>query len=168
MDLPMVEGRDLLVEGNHVFMRRPHGQRPIDVIYRRIDDDFLDPLAFRRESMLGVPGLLNVYREGNVALANAPGAGVADDKSVYAFMPELIRYYLGEDALLAQVPTYLGARATDLAYIQDHAHELVIKTTGDSCGYGMLMGPFAAKKEIETYVGQVTKNPGSYIATPLV
>src|SRR5262249_57896544 len=154
--------------GNHVFMRRTHSKQQVDVIYRRIDDDFLDPLTFRRDSMLGVPGLVNVYREGNVALANAPGAGVADDKSVYAFMPELIRYYLGEDALLAQVPTYLGARATDLAYIVEHAHELVIKTTGDSGGYGMLMGPFAAKKEIEAYLAQVKKTPGNYIGQPLI
>ena len=168
MGVVLVEGRDLIVEDNYVFMRTTQGKQKVDVIYRRVDDDFIDPLTFRRDSLLGVPGLMNVYREGNVGLANAPGAGVADDKSVYAFMPELIRYYLGEDALLAQVPTYLGARAPDLAYIQDHAHELVIKTTGDSGGYGMLMGPFAAKKEIETYVGQVKKNPGNYIAQPLV
>jgi uncharacterized circularly permuted ATP-grasp superfamily protein len=166
MGTPLVEGRDLVVHDNMVYMRTTVGLRRIDVIYRRVDDDFIDPLTFRRDSLLGVPGLMNVYREGNVGLANAPGAGVADDKSVYAFMPELIRYYLGEDALLAQVPTYLGARATDLGYIQDHAHELVIKTTGDSGGYGMLMGPFATKKEIETYVGQVKKNPGNYIAHP--
>jgi uncharacterized circularly permuted ATP-grasp superfamily protein len=168
MGVVLVEGRDLIVEDNYVYMRTTQGKQKVDVIYRRVDDDFIDPLTFRRDSLLGVPGLMNVYREGNVGLANAPGAGVADDKSVYAFMPELIRYYLGEDALLAQVPTYLGARAPDLAYIQDHAHELVIKTTGDSGGYGMLMGPFAAKKEIETYLGQVKKNPDNYIAQPLV
>jgi uncharacterized circularly permuted ATP-grasp superfamily protein len=112
MGVPLVEGRDLLVEGNHLFMRRTHGKRQVDVIYRRIDDDFLDPLAFRRDGMLGVPGLINVYREGNVALANAPGAGVADDKSVYAYMPKLIKYYLGEEALLPQVPTSAGRRTT--------------------------------------------------------
>src|SRR5215813_13383141 len=168
MGVPLVEGRDLLVEGNRVFMRRTHGKRQVDVIYRRVDDEFLDPLTFRRDSMLGVPGLMNVYREGNVVLANAPGAGVADDKSVYAFMPELIRYYLAEDARLAQVPTYLGARATDLAYIVEHAHELVIKTTGDAGGYGMLMGPFASKKERESYLGVMKKNPGNHIAQPLV
>jgi uncharacterized circularly permuted ATP-grasp superfamily protein len=168
MGVVLVEGRDLIVEDNYVFMRTTQGKQKVDVIYRRVDDDFIDPLTFRRDSLLGVPGLMNVYREGNVALANAPGAGVADDKSVYAFMPELIRYYLGEDALLAQVPTFLGARAPDLAYIQDHARQLVIKTTGDSGGYGMLMGPFASKKEIEAYLGQVKKNPGNYIAQPLV
>jgi len=143
MGVVLVEGRDLIVEDNYVFMRTTQGKQKVDVIYRRVDDDFIDPLTFRRDSLLGVPGLMNVYREGNVGLANAPGAGVADDKSVYAFMPELIRYYLGED-------------------------ELVIKTTGDSGGYGMLMGPFAAKKEIETYLAQVKKNPGNYIAQPLV
>jgi uncharacterized circularly permuted ATP-grasp superfamily protein len=168
MGVVLVEGRDLIVEDNHVFMRTTRGKQKVDVIYRRVDDDFLDPLTFRRDSLLGVPGLMNVYREGNVALANAPGAGVADDKSVYAYMPALIRYYLDQDALLPQVPTYLGARLQDLAYIQAHARELVIKTTGDSGGYGMLMGPFASKPEIETYLGQVKKNPGNYIAQPLV
>ena len=168
MGIALVEGRDLIVEDNYVYMRTTSGKQKVDVIYRRIDDDFLDPLTFRRDSMLGVPGLVNVYREGNVALANAPGAGVADDKSVYAFMPALIRYYLGEDALLPQVPTYLGLRPQDFAYIRDHARELVVKTTGDSGGYGMLMGPFASKREIETYVGQMKKNPGNYIAQPLI
>ena len=168
MGIALVEGRDLIVEDNYVYMRTTSGKQKVDVIYRRIDDDFLDPLTFRRDSMLGVPGLVNVYREGNVALANAPGAGVADDKSVYAFMPALIRYYLGEDALLPQVPTYVGLRPQDFAYIRDHARELVVKTTGDSGGYGMLMGPFASKREIETYVGQMKKNPGNYIAQPLI
>src|SRR5215475_9444227 len=168
MGVPLVEGRDLLVEGNHVFMRRTHGKRQIDVIYRRIDDDFLDPLTFRRDSMLGVPGLINVYREGNVALANAPGAGVADDKAVYAFMPALIKYYLDEEALLPQVQTYLGANAPDLRYMLEHGNTLVIKTTGDAGGYGMLMGPFTAKKDIETYLAGVRKNPSNYIAQPLV
>src|SRR5439155_4490308 len=123
--VPLVEGRDLLVEGNHVFMRRTHGKRQVDVIYRRIDDDFIDPLTFRRDSLLGVPGLMNVYREGNVALANAPGAGIADDKAVYAFLPGLIKYYLSEAPLLPQVLTYLGIRADDFTYIREHARELV-------------------------------------------
>ncbi len=121
------------------------------MIYRRIDDDFLDPLAFRRDSTLGVPGLINAYRAGNVALANAPGAGVADDKATYAFMPDLIRFYLGEEPLLGQVPTYVGMRDDDFAYMLEHLHELVVKTTGDSGGYGMLMGPFASKNEIAEY-----------------
>ena len=168
MGVPLVEGRDLLVEGNRVFMRRTHGKRQVDVIYRRVDDEFLDPLTFRRDSMLGVPGLLNVYRDGNVVLANAPGSGVADDKSVYAFMPALIKYYLDEFPLLPQVPTYLGLRKDDLRHITEHADTLVIKTTGDAGGYGMLMGPFAARKEIDAYLGRVRKNPGNYIAQPLV
>jgi uncharacterized circularly permuted ATP-grasp superfamily protein len=164
----LVEGRDLIVEDNHVFMRTTQGKQQVDVIYRRIDDDYLDPLAFRRDSILGVPGLINAYREGHVALANAPGAGVADDKSIYAFMPELTRYYLEEDALLPQVPTYLGFRKADLAYILDHLDELVVKTTGDSGGYGMLMGPFAARAEIEEFRDRVRQNPANYIAQPLV
>ena len=168
MGVPLVEGRDLLVEGNHVFMRRTHGKRQVDVIYRRIDDDFLDPLTFHRNSLLGVPGLVNVYREGNVALANAPGAGVADDKAVYAFMPELTRYYLGEEPLLGQVATYVGFRKDDFRYMTEHLDELVVKTTGDAGGYGMLMGPFASKKERETYLVGMKKNPGNYIAQPLV
>src|SRR5207247_17400 len=168
MGIALVEGRDLIVEDNYVYMRTTSGKQKVDVIYRRIDDDFLDPLTFRRDSMLGVPGLVNVFREVNVALANAPGAGVADDKSVYAFMPALIRYYLGEDALLPQVPTYLGLRPQDFAYIREHARELVIKTTGDSGGYGMLMGPFATTKETEEYVTRMRKNPGNYIAQPLI
>ncbi len=168
MGVPLVEGRDLLVEGNRVFMRRTHGKRQVDVIYRRVDDEFLDPLTFRRDSMLGVPGLLNVYREGNVVLANAPGSGVADDKSVYAFMPALIKYYLDEEPLLPQVPTYLGFRKDDLRHMLEHADTLVIKTTGDAGGYGMLMGPFTARKDIDTYLAGVRKNPENYIAQPLV
>ncbi|HEV8587105.1 MAG TPA: circularly permuted type 2 ATP-grasp protein [Methylomirabilota bacterium] len=168
MGTTLVEGRDLLVEDNHVFMRTTRGRRRVDVVYRRIDEDFLDPLAFRRDSLLGVPGLLNAYRHGNVAIANAPGAGVADDKSVYAFMPALIKYYLGEDAKLGQVPTYLGFRREDLAYMREHAAELVIKTTGDSGGYNMLMGPFATRAEIDAYVARMRKDPSNYIAQPLV
>ncbi len=168
MGVFLVEGHDLIVEDNQVFMRTTRGRQKVDVIYRRVDDDFIDPLTFRRDSLVGVPGLMNVYREGNVALANAPGAGIADDKAVYAFLPELITYYLSEAPLLPQVPTYLGIRPKDLTYIREHARELVIKTTGDSGGYGMLMGPFATKKETEEYVARMRKNPGNYIAQPLV
>jgi len=164
----LVEGRDLIVEDSYVYMRTTGGRQRVDVIYRRVDEDFLDPLAFRRDSLLGVPGLVNVYREGNVAIANAPGAGVADDKAVYAYMPALIKYYLDEEPLLGQVPTYVGLRKDDFAYMRDHLAQLVVKTTGDSGGYNMLMGPFATKKEIETYLAQVKKNPGNYIAQPLV
>jgi uncharacterized circularly permuted ATP-grasp superfamily protein len=164
----LVEGRDLIVEDNHVFMRTTRGKQKVDVIYRRVDDEFLDPLAFRRDSLLGVPGLLNVYRAGNVALANAPGAGVADDKSIYAFVPALIRYYLDQDPLLPQVETYLGFRPKDREYILQHLDRLVVKTTGDSGGYGMLMGPFASRAEIEAYAGRVRANPANYSAQPLV
>jgi uncharacterized circularly permuted ATP-grasp superfamily protein len=168
MGVSLVEGRDLVVEDNALFMRTTRGRQRVDVVYRRIDDDFLDPLAFRRDSLLGVPGLVNAYRDGNVAIANAPGAGVADDKAVYAFVPELIRYYLGEDPLLPQVPTYLGSRPEDLRYIETHAAKLVVKTTGDSGGYGMLMGPFASQREIRRYLAKVRRDPGRYIAQPLV
>jgi uncharacterized circularly permuted ATP-grasp superfamily protein len=168
MGAVLVEGRDLIVEDNHVFMRTTRGRQRVDVIYRRVDDDFVDPLTFRRESLLGVPGLINAYRDGNVGLANAPGAGVADDKAVYAFMPALIRYYLGEAALLPQVDTYVGFRRDDYAYMREHLDALVVKTTGDSGGYGMLMGPFATKKEIEAYAAQMKKNPSGYVAQPLV
>jgi uncharacterized circularly permuted ATP-grasp superfamily protein len=168
MGVFLVESRDLIVEDNRVFMRTTQGRRRVDVLYRRVDDDFLDPLTFRRDSMLGVPGLVNAYRAGNVALANAPGAGVADDKAVYAFMPELIRYFLGEDPLLAQVPTYVGFRRTDLAYIRANIAKLVVKTTGDSGGYGMLLGPFATKAEIEAYLARMSRAPSQYVAQPLV
>jgi uncharacterized circularly permuted ATP-grasp superfamily protein len=168
MGVFLVEGRDLVIEDNTVFMRTTRGRQRVDVVYRRVDDDFLDPLAFRRDSLLGVPGLINAYRDGNVALVNAPGAGVADDKAVYAYVPALIRYYLGEDPILPQVETYLGARPDDLRYIKEHAARLVVKTTGDSGGYGMLMGPFATRAEVAEYVARLSQDPGHYIAQPLV
>jgi len=168
MGVFLVEGRDLIVEDNHCFMRTTRGRQRVDVIYRRVDEDFLDPLTFRRDSLLGVPGLVNVYREGNVAIANAPGAGVADDKSVYAYMPALIKYYLDQDPILGQVETHLGFRKDDFAYIRDNLAKLVVKTCGDSGGYNMLMGPFATKKEIDAYLAQMKENPGNYIAQPLV
>jgi uncharacterized circularly permuted ATP-grasp superfamily protein len=168
MGVFLVEGRDLIVEDNHVFMRTTRGRQRVDVVYRRIDDDFVDPLTFRRQSLLGVPGLVNAYRAGNVALANAPGAGVADDKAVYAFIPALIRYYLGEDARLPQIPTYVGARPADLRFIVDNVRRLVVKTTGDSGGYGMLMGPAASKKEIDEYVARLRRHPENYVAQPLI
>jgi uncharacterized circularly permuted ATP-grasp superfamily protein len=168
MGVPLVEGRDLLVEDDQVFMRTTQGRQRVDVIYRRVDDDFVDPLTFRRGSLLGAPGLINAYRAGNVALVNAPGAGVADDKSIYAFMPELIRYYLGEDARLPQVPTYLGFRRSDLTYITENIGKLVVKTTGDSGGYGMIMGPFASRKELADGLARIKDDPAHYIAQPLV
>jgi uncharacterized circularly permuted ATP-grasp superfamily protein len=168
MGTTLVEGRDLVVEDNHVYMRTTQGRQRVDVVYRRIDEDFLDPLVFRRDSLLGVPGLLNAYREGNVAIANAPGAGVADDKAIYAFMPQLIKYYLGEDARLGQVPTYVGFRREDFAFMREHAAELVIKTTGDSGGYNMLMGPFATRAEVDAYVTRMRRDPTNYVAQPLI
>ncbi len=168
MGVFLVEGRDLIVEDSHVYMRTTSGRQRVDVIYRRVDEDFLDPLTFRRDSLLGVPGLINVYREGNVAIANAPGAGVADDKAVYAYMPALIKYYLDQEPLLGQVPTYVGLRKDDFAYIRAHLATLVVKTTGDSGGYNMLMGPFATRKEIDAYGAQLRRNPGNYIAQPLI
>lgn len=168
MGVPLVEGRDLVVEDNQVFMRTTEGRQRVNVIYRRIDDDFLDPLTFRRDSTLGVPGLINAYRAGNVALANAPGAGVADDKATYAYFPDLVRFYLGEEPLLGQIPTYVGLRRDDFTYMTEHLAELVVKTTGDSGGYGMLMGPFASKAEIAEYRSQMLTNPGGYIAQPLI
>ncbi|MFP6641826.1 MAG: circularly permuted type 2 ATP-grasp protein [Myxococcota bacterium] len=168
MGIPLVEGSDLVVDGNHVFMRTTAGLQRVDSIYRRIDDDFLDPLVFRPDSYLGVPGLINAYRAGNVAICNAPGAGVADDKAIYAYMPELIRFYLDEEPLLEQVPTYVGARPDDFAYMLDHLPELVVKTTGDAGGYGMLMGPFASKSEITEYRAKMLEHPGGYIGQPLI
>lgn len=168
MGVPLVEGRDLCVEDGHVSIRTTEGLRRVDVIYRRIDDDFLDPLSFRRDSILGVPGLVNAYRQGNVAIANAPGAGVADDKAVYAYVPELIRYYLGEDPLLDQVHTWVGARPDEFQYMIDHLEELVVKTTGDAGGYGMLIGPSASKPEIDEYRTQMKSNPGYYIGQPRI
>ena len=168
MGVFLVEGRDLIVEDSAVYMRTTGGRQRVDVIYRRIDEDFLDPLAFRRDSLLGVPGLVNVYRQGNVAIANAPGAGVADDKAVYAYMPALIKYYLDQEPLLGQVSTYVGLRKDDFAYIRDNLARLVVKATGESGGYNMLMGPFASRKEIDAYAAQMRKAPGHYIAQPLI
>ena len=168
MGVPLVEGRDLVVEHDHVFMRTTSGLEPVTSVYRRVDDDFVDPLTFRRDSTLGAAGLIAAYRAGNVALCNAPGAGVADDKAVYAYVPDLIRFYLDEDPLLAQVPTYVGFREDDFAYMVDHLSELVVKTTGDAGGYGMLMGPFAKQDEIAAYRERMLANPSGYIAQPLI
>ena len=160
----LVEGRDLLVRDGRVYMRTTEGPRQVDVIYRRVDDEFLDPLVFRSDSMLGVPGLMQAHRLGNVTLANAPGAGVADDKSVYAYVPDLIRYYLGEEPLLANVPTRLCRRPEDLEYTLDNLDSLVVKRVGESGGYGMLMGPQATAAEREAYAGEMRANPDDFIS----
>lgn len=168
MGVLLVEGSDLIVEDNYVYVRTTAGRKSVDVIYRRIDDEFLDPLAFRKDSILGVPGLINAYRAGNVALANAPGAGVADDKAVYPFIPDLVRYYLGEDPIIGQVPTYLGFRPDEFQYMLDNLDKLVVKQTDGAGGYGMLMGPQSTEEERERYARKMKKEPGGYIGQPLV
>ena len=166
MGIELVEGRDLLVHNNFVYMRTTAGLRRVDVIYRRIDDDFLDPLAFRPDSTLGVPGLLNVYRAGNVALANAIGTGVADDKALYAYVPKIIRYYLGEEAIIPNVETYLLTDDDERQYVLEHLHELVVKAVGESGGYGMLIGPYSTAAQREEFRQQILANPRNYIAQP--
>jgi uncharacterized circularly permuted ATP-grasp superfamily protein len=168
MGVELVEGRDLLVDEGRVWMRTTRGREQVDVVYRRIDDDFLDPAAFRADSMLGVRGLLEVYREGRVALANAIGTGVADDKAVYAYTPELIRYYLNEAPLLDIVPTYLGSDPDGLAEMMMRADELVIKEVAGAGGYGMLVGSEASARERAAYLRRVQADPGAFIAQPIV
>ncbi len=162
----LVEGRDLLTRDGYVYMRTTEGLRRVDVIYRRVDDLFLDPVAFRPDSLLGVPGLLDACRRGNVTLVNAPGVGIADDKSVYAYVPDMIRYYLGEDAILANVETYLCRRPEDLEYTLDNLESLVVKRVGESGGYGMLVGPHSTPPEREEYAKQVRANPADFISQP--
>jgi len=166
MGIELVEGRDLLVHDNIVYMRTTGGLRRVDVIYRRIDDDFLDPLAFRPDSTLGVPGLLNAYRAGNVALANAIGTGVADDKAIYAYVPAIIRYYLGEEAILPNVQTYLLTDNSLCSYVLEHLEELVVKAVGESGGYGMLIGPCSTAAQREEFRRAIKANPRNYIAQP--
>ncbi len=166
MGIELVEGRDLLVHDNIVHMRTTGGLKRIDVIYRRIDDDYLDPLAFQHDSTLGVPGLLNAYRAGNVALANAIGTGVADDKAIYAYVPAIIRYYLGEEAILPNVETHLLSDETARKYALEHLEELVIKAVGESGGYGMLIGPYSTSAQREEFRQQIIANPRNYIAQP--
>lgn len=168
MGIEIVEGRDLIVLEGFVYMRTTRGLQQVDVIYRRIDDDFLDPKVFRKDSMLGVPGLVDAVRRGNVALANAIGTGVADDKVTYAYVPEMIRYYLGQDPILDQVPTYLAWREDDKKYILDHLPELVVKAANESGGYGMLIGPTASKAEVEEFRQKILAAPRNYIAQPVV
>jgi len=166
MGIELVEGRDLVIDDGYVCMRTTKGFERVDVIYRRIDDDFLDPACFRADSMLGVPGLMEVYQAGNVALANAPGGGVADDKVVYAYVPRIVKYYLGEDIILPNVPTYICSEKDDLRYVSEHAAELVIKAANESGGYGMLVGPHATGEQVTEFIAKVTLNPRNYIAQP--
>ena len=169
MGAVLVEGRDLIVEDNHVFMRTTQGRQRVDVIYRRIDDDFLDPLAFRRDSLLGVPGLVNAYREGNVGARQRAGRRASPTtRPSTRSCRRSSATTSARTPLLPQVDTYVGFRRDDFAYMREHLGELVVKTTGDSGGYGMLMGPFATKKEIEAYAAQMRKNPSGYVAQPLI
>lgn len=168
MGIELVQGSDLVVEDGYVHMCTTQGLRRVDVIYRRIDDDFLDPACFREDSTLGVRGLMDVYRAGNVTLANAPGSGVADDKAVYAYVPQIIKYYLGEDAILANVPTYVCSDDKQREYVLSHLHELVVKPTNESGGYGILMGPQASESERAAYVDLINSNPRNYIAQPML
>ncbi len=166
MGIDLVEGRDLVVKNDHVFTRTTKGLKPVDVIYRRIDDDFLDPTVFRKDSMLGVPGLVKAYRAGNVSLANTIGTGVADDKVVYAYVPKMIKYYLDQEPILPNVPTYLASDPQDQKYILENLPKLVVKAANESGGYGMLVGPAATKAEIEKFRKLVKAEPRNYIAQP--
>src|SRR6202034_1092391 len=168
MGVELVEGRDLIVDGGVVYTKTIRGLKRVDVIYRRVDDEFLDPLTFRPDLILGVPGLMGAYRAGSVALANAVGNGVADDKAIYAYVPEFIRYYLGEDPVLRSVETYICAKPEDLAYVLDHLPQLVVKAVGESGGYGMLMGPAADRAKILEFAERLRANPRNYIAQPVV
>jgi len=166
MGATLVEGRDLVVEGDLVYMRTTGGLQRVDVIYRRVDDTFLDPKTFRKDSCLGVKGLMDVYRSGNITLANAPGTGIADDKVIYAFVPEMIRYYLDEEPILPNVPTYVCQQDDDRKYVLDHMDELVIKAAGESGGYGILIGPHATPDERAEYAEKIRKDPRNWIAQP--
>lgn len=166
MGVELVEGQDLVVHDDFVYMRTTAGFQRVDVIYRRIDDDFMDPKAFRKDSMLGVPGLMQAYRKGRVALANAPGTGVADDKVIYAFVPDMIKYYLGEVPGLPNVQTYVCDRPDDRKYVLEHLDELVVKAANEAGGYGMLIGPHSTKAEQDQFAELIKADPRNYIAQP--
>jgi uncharacterized circularly permuted ATP-grasp superfamily protein len=166
MGVELVEGQDLFVKDNFVYMRTTQGPKRVDVIYRRVDDDFLDPLAFRPNSTLGCAGLLDVYRKGNVTLSNAIGTGIADDKSIYPYVPKMVEFYLGEKPILENVPTHLCRDRQDLQYVLDNLDKLVVKEVHGAGGYGMLVGPAASKAEIEEFRAQLVANPSNYIAQP--
>ncbi|NMG63692.1 circularly permuted type 2 ATP-grasp protein [Azoarcus indigens] len=166
MGVELVEGQDMFVKDEQVFMRTTQGPQRVDVIYRRVDDDFLDPLAFRPDSVLGVPGILGAYQAGRVTLSNAIGSGVADDKSIYPYVPEMVRFYLGEEPILHNVPTYMCRKKDDLAYVLEHLAELVVKEVHGAGGYGMLVGPASTKAEVEAFREVLIKHPERYIAQP--
>lgn len=166
MGVELVEGRDLVVEDDCVYMRTTDGLQRVDVIYRRVDDTFLDPEVFRKDSVLGVAGLMRAYRAGNVSIANAPGTGIADDKVIYAYVPEMIRYYLDEEEILANVPTYVCYEDEDRRYVLNHMDELVIKAANESGGYGILIGPHATQAERDAYARKIEENPRNFVAQP--
>ncbi len=166
MGVQLVEGRDLVVKDGFLFMRTTSGFERVDVIYRRIDDDFIDPHVFREDSALGVPGLMDVYRRGHVALANAPGTGVADDKVIYAYVPQMVRYYLDEEIIIPNVPTYVCLNQDDRKYVLEHLDELVVKAANESGGYGMLIGPHASEEDRRKFAELIEENPRNYIAQP--
>ncbi|MDG6093752.1 circularly permuted type 2 ATP-grasp protein [Acetobacter sp. AN02] len=168
MGVPLVEGRDLTVENDRVYMRTTAGLKPVHSIYRRIDDNFLDPQVFNPGSMLGVPGLVSAYRKGNVTIANAIGTGVADDKAVYAYLPRLIRYYLSEEPILSNVETHICGEAEGLAYTLANLEKLVVKPVGESGGYGLIIGPHATKAELETFRASLLADPSNYISQPVI
>ena len=168
MGIEIVEGRDLVARDSKIFMRTTKGLQPVDVIYRRIDDDFLDPQVFRKDSGLGVPGLVDAYRKGNVSLANSIGTGIADDKVIYRFVPKMIRYYLDQDAILPNVDTYVAANETDRKYILENLEKLVVKAANESGGYGMLVGSHSTRGEREDFRERIRKDPRNYIAQPIV
>jgi uncharacterized circularly permuted ATP-grasp superfamily protein len=168
MGVELAEGRDLVCKNDKVYLKTTHGLRRVDVIYRRVDDDFLDPLVFRSDSALGVAGVIDAWRAGNVALVNAPGSGIADDKAVYAYVPEIIRYYLGESPILQNVPTYQMTDHQDRAYVLDNMERMVIKAVAESGGYGMLMGPSSTASQRAEFAKKIADNPRNYIAQPVV
>jgi uncharacterized circularly permuted ATP-grasp superfamily protein len=168
MGIELVEGRDLVVHDNIVYMRTTKGLQRVDVIYRRVDDDFLDPLAFRVDSSLGSPGLFSAYRAGNVTLANALGTGVADDKAVYAYVPKIIRYYLDQDPILANVETLLMTDDLHRGHVTDRLEDYVVKAVGESGGYGMLIGPHSSLAQREEMRGRILADPRNYIAQPVL
>ncbi|MBX3598600.1 MAG: circularly permuted type 2 ATP-grasp protein [Rhizobiaceae bacterium] len=166
MGVELVEGQDLRVVDGHVAMRTTEGYKQIDVLYRRVDDAFLDPLTFRPDSALGVPGIMDVYRAGNITIANAPGTGIADDKAIYSYMPEIVEFYTGRKAILGNIPTWRCSEPDSLKYVLEHLDELVVKEVHGSGGYGMLVGPAASKKECEEFAAKLKAKPHNYIAQP--
>jgi len=168
MGVELVEGQDLVVHNGFVHMKTTKGLQRIDVLYRRIDDDFIDPLAFRKDSMLGVPGLIEVYKAGRIAMANAPGTGIADDKVIYAYVEKIIKYYTGEEAILPNVPTYICSDPKERTYVLDNLDKLVVKAANESGGYGMLVGPHASQKERNKFAALIRENPRNYMAQPTI